>query len=52
MKIKFYDLPEADLIVGCTYEGGHHLKKRGKARDVIDNLIGGGNAGGFRWKKR
>lgn len=51
MKIKFYDLPEADLIVGCTYEGGHHVKKRGKAADVIDNLIGGGNAGGFRWKK-
>ena len=53
MKIKFKDLPDADLIVGCIYEGGSPDDGvRGRGADVLSKLLNVDNSGGFRKRKR
>lgn len=49
MKIKFKDLSNADLIVGCIYEGGRQEDGvQGTGADVLSKLLSVSTGGGFR----
>ena len=49
MNIKFKDLPDADLIVGCIYEGGRKEDSvTGYGADVLKKLLSVSTGGGFR----
>lgn len=52
MKVKFKDLSNADLIVGCIYEGGRQEDGvQGTGADVLSKLLSVSTGGGFRKRK-
>lgn len=47
--VKFKDLKNADLYIDCVYKGG---KNNNVGDDPLSKLLGTGNSGGFRKRKR